>query len=140
MRKLIGCLAVICLLAPAMTGALSARADDDAPAIQSVISSQISAFLSGDGELAYSYASPGIKRLFPSPQIFMQMVEQGYEPVFRPRSFAFTDLELNDDRALQLVDIVGPDGAPWTALYMLERQPDGSWRISGCQLKPGVGA
>jgi hypothetical protein len=30
--------------------------------------------------------------------------------------------------------LVGPDGKPVMALYAMERQPDGSWRIDGCML------
>ena len=28
----------------------------------------------------------------------------------------------------------GPDGRPRIALYIMERQPDGSWKIDGCIL------
>ena len=30
--------------------------------------------------------------------------------------------------------VVGPDGHAYMAYYTMERQPDGSWRISGCHL------
>ncbi len=122
------------------TGIARAQADADGSAIQTVISNQIAAFRSGDGDLAYSFASPGIRRMFPSVDVFMRMVEQGYEPVFRPRSFSFLDQQVGDGRAIQTVDVVGPDGSAWIAMYTLERQPDGTWKITGCRLDPGVGA
>ncbi len=134
-------LAVILVLA----GLTSLRAGEaagepaDTAAIQTVISDQIAAFQAGDGERAYGHAAPAIKRLFPSVAIFMRMVEQGYEPVFRPRSFAFIDLKVGGDDAVQYVDLVGPDGAAWIAMYTLRRQPDGSWKITGCRLKPATG-
>ena len=31
--------------------------------------------------------------------------------------------------------LVGPDGVPIMAQYVMERQPDGSWRIDGCLLE-----
>ncbi len=39
----------------------------------------------------------------------------------------------------QIVDIVDAEGQEWTALYTLQQQPDGSWKITGCFLlkKPG---
>ena len=100
---------------------------------------EIAAFQAGDGERAYGHAAPAIKRLFPSVAIFMRMVEQGYEPVFRPKSFAFIDQQVGGDDAVQYVDLVGPDGAAWIAMYTLRRQPDGSWKITGCRLKPATG-
>jgi hypothetical protein len=30
-------------------------------------------------------------------------------------------------------------GADWLALYTLEKQPDGAWRITGCQLTKAPG-
>ena len=118
---------------------LRAEQETDSAAIQTVISDQIAAFQAGDGERAYGHAAPSIKRLFPTVGIFMQMVEQGYEPVFRPRSFAFIDQQVGSDDAVQYVDLVGPDGAAWIAMYTLKRQPDGSWKITGCRLKPATG-
>ena len=118
---------------------LRAEQETDSAAIQTVISDQIAAFQAGDGERAYGHAAPSIKRLFPTVGIFMQMVEQGYEPVFRPRSFAFIDQQVGSYDAVQYVDLVGPDGAAWIAMYTLKRQPDGSWKITGCRLKPATG-
>ena len=34
------------------------------------------------------------------------------------------------------VYVVGPDGKPALAVYEMQRQPDGSWRINGCWLTP----
>ena len=38
--------------------------------------------------------------------------------------------------------ILGPDGQNYEAVYTMERQPDGTWRINGCYLvkKPGLSA
>jgi hypothetical protein len=41
---------------------------------------------------------------------------------------------MHDGRIVQRVELVGPDGARELALYTMEREPDGSWRIDGCQL------
>jgi len=35
----------------------------------------------------------------------------------------------------QRVLLVGPDGVPVVADYLMQRQPDGSWRINGCILE-----
>jgi hypothetical protein len=35
---------------------------------------------------------------------------------------------------VQSVELVGPDGGHYIALYRMEKQPDGSWKINGCEL------
>jgi len=35
---------------------------------------------------------------------------------------------------IQRVELVGPDGVPALAHYVMQRQSDGSWRINGCFL------
>ena len=93
----------------------------DVQSIRGVIEQQIDAFKRDDAAGAYSFAAPEIKKIFPSAEIFMQMVRQGYQPVYRPRSFAFNELTRIDGKLVQSVRVVGPDGLPVTALYILER-------------------
>jgi Domain of unknown function (DUF4864) len=128
------------LLIAALERPALAQQDTSSAAITDVIERQIAAFRVGDSDLAYSFASEGIHRMFPTPGIFMQMVEQGYEPVYRPRSYTFMDQQVTGDEAIQLLDVIGPDGSAWIAVYTLKHDPDGTWKITGCQLKPGVGA
>lgn len=127
-------------LAPLVPAIAENLNDGDSAAIQSVIESQIQAFRADDGEAAYSYAAPSIKRMFPSPDIFMSMVRQGYQPVYRPRSYAFSPTREVNGVIFQEVAVIGPKGQPWTALYTLERQSDGMWKITGCQLFKPKGA
>lgn len=102
---------------------------------QAVIDNQIRAFLAGDDAAAYSYAAPGIKRLFPTLETFMKMVKDGYQPVYHPRNYAFGKaLELSPTALAQQVLVVGPDGKDYEAIYTLELQPDGSFRITGVSL------
>jgi len=141
MRFLLAMLACWLLLAaPARAESLS---DQDKQAIQSVITSQIEAFRAEDGPAAYSHASPAIRQIFPNPEVFMNMVRQGYQPVYRPQSFRFGEAVLAaSGRPTQRVTVVGPDGLTYEAVYTMERQPDGSWQISGCALvrAPDLGA
>ncbi len=106
-----------------------------------MIEQQIDAFKRDNAVGAHSFAAPGIQQIFPSAEIFMQMVRQGYQPVYRPRSYAFDELTRIDGKLVQSVRVVSPDGLPVTALYIMERQPDGSWKIGGCVLtrEPGQG-
>jgi hypothetical protein len=40
---------------------------------------------------------------------------------------------------LQEILVVGPDGQPVLAEYIMQRQPDGSWRINGVILLAAAG-
>ena len=110
-----------------------AQADDISPADQD-------AFRRDDGNAAYGFASPTIQGLYPSPDQFMSMVRNAYQPVYRPRSVTFGQLSDSPYGPLQKVFLVGPDGKSYVAVYSLQRQPDGTWRINGCTLVEDTGA
>lgn len=116
--------------------------DADRAAIRSVIRSQIDAFRRDDGAAAFGYASPGIQQMFGDAATFMQMVRRGYAPVYRPGAVAFGALVESDGKPVQRVELTAPDGTHDLALYFMEREPDGTWRIDGCMLVPSesVGA
>ena len=120
--------------------AAPARAGDELAAAQTVIRSQAEALGRDDAASAYSYAAPAIHSLFPQADIFLGMVQRGYAPVYRHKSFEFGEAEVADGRIAQRVHIIDADGVPWEALYTLEQQADGSLKITGCTLlKVGEG-
>jgi hypothetical protein len=124
---------VAMLLALLLIFVVPARADDTSAA-QSVISAQEQAFGRDDAAAAYSYAAPAIHGIFPSADIFMSMVQNAYNPVYRHRSFEFGETRTEGDWIAQRVHIVDANGEMWEALYTLEREPDGSLKITGCSL------
>ncbi|MBL8578778.1 MAG: DUF4864 domain-containing protein [Mesorhizobium sp.] len=110
--------------------------DADIRGAQATVESQLKAFQSNDGELAYSFAAPSIQRIFPTVDIFMGMVGSAYQPVRNPRNFAFgAAKELGAGRVQQDVLLTGPDGVDYEAEYTLELQPDGVYRITSVKLK-----
>jgi Domain of unknown function (DUF4864) len=127
------------LLAALLIGLASpACAGDDVAAAQGVIRSQVEAFSHDDAAAAYSYAAPAIHDMFPQADIFMYMVQHSYAPVYRHKSFEFGEAAVADGKVAQRARIVDDNGETWEALYMLEQQPDGSFKIVGCTLlKPG---
>jgi hypothetical protein len=127
------------ILAVLLGAAGPAAADEgiapaDAQAIQSVIQGQMNAFRIDDWNAAFAYAAPSIRQKFQSPQIFSQMVTQAYQPVYRPKGVEFRELKASEFGPTQEVFVVGPDGIGYLAYYTMEKQPDGTWRISGCYL------
>ena len=134
---LTGLLAFVAVAAPAQSENMT-LSDADRSAIRGVIESQLAAFQRDDGARAFSYASPTVRRQFVTPERFMRMVRTGYAPVYRPREVAFRDVVVVGDVPVQKVLLVGPDGVPVMAVYPMQRQADGSWKIDGCMLV-GVG-
>jgi hypothetical protein len=107
---------------------------DDVTAAQGVIRAQEQAFARDDATAAYSYAAPAIKEIFPAPDISMSMVQNGYAPVYRHKSFEFGESKNEGNWIAQRVHIVDANGEAWEALYTLEQQADGSYKITGCSL------
>ena len=130
---------LIPLLLALLASLLPVKADETAQKqAQDIIRGQIEAFKSGQDAAAYSFASPMVKGFFPEVSIFMDMVKRGYQPVYNPKNYDFgRTKEPADGTVIQEVLVTGPDGKPWTAIYTLVRQTDGSWKINGVQLLPG---
>ena len=125
---------VLLVLVSTPAYAQSAVEDADRATIIGVIQGQMAAFRADEAGEAFSYATPGIQRLFGTPERFMAMVRSGYQPVYRPREVEFR--ELRDTAEGPVQSVVGPDGVPVVALYIMQQQADGSWRIAGCVLTP----
>jgi len=107
---------------------------DDAIAIRTVIAEQLEAFARDDARRAFSLATIGIRERFGTPEVFMDMVRTGYPVVYRPKSVQFEKPAVVDGEVIQPVRMNDADGEAWIALYPMHRQPDGVWRINGCQL------
>ena len=138
MNRIAGVLVAVTLalgFAP-LAAADGAPSDADRTAIQSLINNQIDAFRHDDGAAAYADAAPSIHDIFPTVDAFMAMVKNGYQPVYRPQSVTFGQVMQGDTGPLEKVYVTGPDGKDYVALYSLQQQPDGSWKINGCSLVP----
>ncbi|TDQ84568.1 uncharacterized protein DUF4864 [Dongia mobilis] len=105
-------------------------------AAERIIRAQMQAFQADDAGTAFSFASPDLQVKFGSPANFMEMVRTGYAPVYRPQAVEFRDLVDTPRGPDQQVFVIGPDGKGYIAHYIMQQQPDGSWRISGCYLEP----
>lgn len=84
------------MLALTVIGAAAAQepalSDGDRAAIRDIIGKQVEAFRRDDGDAAFGLASPMIQNMFGSSDVFMDMVRQGYQPVYRPRVFDFREI------------------------------------------------
>lgn len=106
----------------------------DARAVRQVIEAQLDAFRRDDAARAFSYATSGIRATFGTPENFMTMVRTQYPVVYRPRGVVFEVPILVGGDLVQPVRFVDAEGRAWLALYPMQREADGAWRIDGCEL------
>ena len=139
-----GWLLAVASLAAALLGTAGvAQAADisrkDAADIRAVVQAQLDALAVDDADRAFSFAAPGIRKMVGSAQNFLDMVRTGYPVVHRPASVAFLKAEFQGAEVIQAVQMTDAKGVAWLAVYNLQRQPDKSWRISGCVVVPNEG-
>ena len=116
-------------VAIALLAAMPALADEAAE-IRDVIGDQVAALGAGDLPTAYSFASPDIQAIFPSPEIFGGMVRQGYPMIWQPSEVVYFGLRIEGGKRLQRMGF--RDGAGQLHLFDYEMIPGaGSWRIDG---------
>src|SRR5262245_25009757 len=112
---------------------------EDARAVRAVIEAQLDAFKRDDAPRAFSYAAPGIRETFGSAENFIRMVREQYAVVYRPSKVAFEAPFVAEGQLVQPVRFTDAEGRAWIALYPMERQADGAWRINGCYLSRAPG-
>lgn len=117
------------------------EAQDNAGAIQGVISSQIKAFQQDDFATAFTYASPMIQGLFGTSENFGMMVRNGYPMVWRPADVQFKDLKGTGGVYFQKVLVQDAQGVYYMLEYQMIQTRQG-WQINGVTLleQPPVGA
>lgn len=104
-------------------------------AVENVISDQLQAFNDRDVPLAFTHASPMIKRLFGGPENFGVMVERAYPMIWDNTSASYLEFRDEGGSFFQRVMIRGEDGLTYVFDYKMIETPDG-WQIDGVALLP----
>lgn len=127
----------LCLLLAALLP-FAAVAEDlsagEVRAVRAIVEAQLDAFRKDDAPRAFSYAAAGIQQAFGSAEAFIDMVRRSYPVVYRPASVRFDPPVLVEGEVVQPVRMTDAGGRAWLAVYPMQRQPDGGWRINGCRL------
>lgn len=97
-----------------------------------MIQAQLDAFADDDADTAFELATPGIRATLGRSDRLLALVRDAYPMVYRASSVAYFRGEESEGTALQLVRITDPDAKSWLAIFSLEKQPDATWKISGC--------
>ncbi|MCG2594102.1 DUF4864 domain-containing protein [Ramlibacter sp. XY19] len=101
------------------------------PGVREVVQSQLQALASEDAGKAFALTDPALRTRFGSAEAFYATVREQYPMVVRPASVLFLKPESDGSIALQKVRLTDSDGFNWVVTYLLNRQTDHQWRISG---------
>jgi hypothetical protein len=131
--------AVITLLAAvALSPNLTANAvplpNDDARSIQAAIRGQLHALAQDDAEAAFALSTPSIRSQMGSPENFLRVIKEDYSPMYRHLVVIFSAPENLGDSIIQIVRLTDRESRVWMAIYSMQRDSVGSWKIDGCQL------
>jgi hypothetical protein len=107
-------------------------------AIRAVVRAQVDALRAGDAAKAFGFAAPATRAQYRSADAFLRMVERGYPPLLGARYDEFLDGAVLGGTVIQPLRLVQPDNTVLVALYTMQRQRDGQWRIVGCALAPST--
>ncbi len=111
---------------------------NDWTAVRKVIADQRSALKAGDAAKAFGYASPAIRGQFGDAEHFIAMVRTAYAALLTARYVEFLEGAVIDGIIIQPLRLIDVDNTVRVALYTMERQANGAWRISGCQIAPST--
>ncbi|MEO7392541.1 MAG: DUF4864 domain-containing protein [Ramlibacter sp.] len=129
---------MVAAIALAGTASLKAKAsplsDTETVKVQTVIAAQLASLAEDDADGAFQTATPAVREAIGSSGRFLAMVRGAYPMVYRPARVTFYKAEEDDGSVLQLVEITDSESKSWLALFQMEKQPDATWRISGCMV------
>src|SRR6185369_13467535 len=116
----------------------SVFADAEWRAIKGTIGEQLAALKAGNAGKAFAQASPSIRQQFGTAANFISMVRAAYGAMIAARYTEFLEGAIIAGNVIQPLRLVAPDNSVQVALYTMQRQPDGRWKISGCVLAPST--
>jgi len=136
---------VVALALAGAVGAQSAQRQDASKlaaaewkAIKKVIGDQRAALVAGDAAKAFTYAAPGIRAQFGTPENFLAMVRAAYDALITARYTEFLEGAVIEGVVIQPLRLIAPDNRVQVALYTMEKQKGGGWKIAGCVLAPST--
>ncbi|HJV81964.1 DUF4864 domain-containing protein [Noviherbaspirillum sp.] len=106
----------------------------DAIAIHEVVQSQLDALANDDAVSAFELATPEKRLLIGSPDNFLRIIKEEYNPIYRYQRAIFSKPEVVDGDAIQIVRVTDSVGHVWVAIFSMQQEDDSSWKIDGCQL------
>ncbi len=131
---------VLRALALVLMLAVPAHADEsDTPdarraAAHALLAEHLHALARDDAATAYAHLAPNLQAIFPTPGEFLDIVRSRFAPVYQPKRFEFREGFETGDHMVVPVYLVGRHDGTALAIYGLQRQENGDWRITACNL------
>ena len=129
-----GLLAALCAPWWNTAAAIDAITTADAIAINKVVQSQLDAFSNDDAVRAFELATPEKRMLIGSPDNFLRLIKEEYNPIYRYQRVIFSSPEVINGDAIQIVRVTDGYSRVWLAVFWMQQGEDSMWRIDGCQL------
>jgi hypothetical protein len=106
----------------------------DAIAIHEVVQSQLEALANDDADRAFELATSEKRMLIGSPDNFLKLIKEEYNPIYRYQRVIFSTPEVVNGDAIQTVRVTDSSSHVWLAIFWMQQEEDSSWKIDGCQL------
>lgn len=104
--------------------------------LQQVVQQQLQALASENAGAAFALADADLRNQFGTAEAFLTTVREQYPMLMHPVSVLFLKPETDGTIAMQKVRLTDQEGSSWSLTYLLNRQHDNQWRISGCVVTP----
>lgn len=122
------------LVAPAQAEPLGDITTADAIAIHDVVQAQLEAFAKDDAVAAFELATLEKRVLIGSPDNFMRLIRELYEPIYRHKTLIYSRPEVVHGNAVQLVRVTDRQSKVWVAIFWMQQDDNLQWKIDGCHL------
>jgi len=121
-------------LAPLWSNAMDSITTADVIAIREAVEAQLHALSNDDASSAFELATQEKRMLIGSPDNFLRIIKEQYDPIYHYQSVIFSRAEVVDGNPIQIVRVADEDGKVWVAVFWMQQEEDSRWKIDGCQL------
>jgi hypothetical protein len=115
-------------------GASAVITGADAKAIHETVQAQLDAFTKDDAAGAFELATQEKRMLIGSPDNFMRIIREQYDPIYRHIAVIFFEPEIVHGSTIQMVRVTDTHSRVWVAVFWMQQEEDHEWKIDGCEL------
>lgn len=108
--------------------------DGDVLQIRRLVRDQLAAFRAGDSGVAFDMCTDTIRETFGSAVELMSTISSNYPALVAPRQVHFGEFVITPDGLAVLLFLVGTDLVTREALYLVQQDERGCWRVNGCMM------
>lgn len=114
--------------------AVNEVSQEDQLAIKTVVASQLAALADDNADAAFALATADTRSRLRNSDIFLQIIKQQFTPIYRHQRALFSPPEVIAGRMVQIVRLTDSESSVWLAIYQMQKESDGQWKIAGCRL------